>query len=361
MYALASDGRQILSRTWMIFFERMGGSAASRGIVYGTHAQRLDVPPDEVPDGGIWVETDRGNVLYQLQDGVWWYLAGTMFGTLDPDQRPTDLGAHDVGFDFRTSVTPAREFIWSDDSWIEVTPCRYGTHAERLAQPADLTAAGTLWVETDRGNVLYQLQEDELWWYLAGTMRNTLADKPADLGTNDTGFLFYGTDYVRTWRWTGTAWEYAPGERLAKEINWYPGTVPAGWALCDGSAITVTLSTAATASFSTPDLTGQYAKGGTYTGAVIAGTDGSISGATATESAHTHTVDIPLWATQGPDVATITAQAGTGVAVAPYHAHYFDIPAATSGAGSAHSHGAGTLSVTGSEPAHVLMLPIVKL
>ena len=44
-----------------------------------------------------------------------------MWGTLSPDQRPTDLGTHDAGFDFRTTDAPPREFIWSQTAWVETT------------------------------------------------------------------------------------------------------------------------------------------------------------------------------------------------------------------------------------------------
>jgi len=89
---------------------------------YGTHAARLAQPVGTLTDGALWAETDRGNALYQIQAGVWWYIAGTMFGTLAPDQRPADLGVHDAGFCFRTSVPPAREFLWSQTAWVEITP-----------------------------------------------------------------------------------------------------------------------------------------------------------------------------------------------------------------------------------------------
>lgn len=88
---------------------------------YGTHAERLAQDVDDLVDGTLWVETDRGNALYQIQAGVWWYLAGTMFGTLVPDERPADLGVHDGGFDFRTSVPPQRQFMWSQTDWVETT------------------------------------------------------------------------------------------------------------------------------------------------------------------------------------------------------------------------------------------------
>ena len=70
------------------------------GTTYGSHADRPD--PGSVADGTVYIEFDRGSV-YQNQDGVWQYITGTMWATLSPDLRPTDLGTHDGGFDFRTT------------------------------------------------------------------------------------------------------------------------------------------------------------------------------------------------------------------------------------------------------------------
>lgn len=89
-------------------------------IVYGLHDERLDADAATMLPGTLWVETDRPHVLYQLQDD-WHYIGGTMYGTFVPDERPTDLGANDAGFDFRTTDLPAREFIWSGTVWAEVT------------------------------------------------------------------------------------------------------------------------------------------------------------------------------------------------------------------------------------------------
>src|SRR4030095_11853469 len=67
---------------------------------------------------------------------------------------------------------------------------------------------GAFYWETDR-TVLYQAAWDPngnpAWVYVSGTMRDVLANKPADLDANDIGFLFYGTDYAHTWRWTALA------------------------------------------------------------------------------------------------------------------------------------------------------------
>jgi hypothetical protein len=60
--------------------------------------------------------------MFQNQLGHWVYIAGTMWGTLSPDQRPTDLGIYDAGFTFRSTVAPPREFIWNQTAWVETTP-----------------------------------------------------------------------------------------------------------------------------------------------------------------------------------------------------------------------------------------------
>lgn len=88
-------------------------------VMYGTHASRPT--PAAAPARCIYVEMDRGP-MYQNQLGHWIYLAGIMWGTLAPDQRPTDLTSFDTGFTFRTNVPPAREFMWSGVGWVEITP-----------------------------------------------------------------------------------------------------------------------------------------------------------------------------------------------------------------------------------------------
>jgi len=95
----------------------------------GTHAGRLAVPAGTLPINALWIETDRSNVIYQIEPSdapTWVYVAGTMYATLSPDQRPADLGARDAGFDFRSTDSDplygARQFLWSGATWVEVTP-----------------------------------------------------------------------------------------------------------------------------------------------------------------------------------------------------------------------------------------------
>ena len=181
-----------------------GTDTLGKLVTYGAHADRPD--PANMPDGAIYIETDRGSI-YQLEGGVWQFITGTMWNTLSPDQRPTDLGTHDAGFDFRTTDQPAREFIWSQTEWIEATPVRYGTHAARLAVVVAQVIDQLLWVETDRG-AIYQHQAS-VWQYLAGTMWGTMVpdQRPTDLGTHDAGFDFRTTDAPpREFIWNQTAW-----------------------------------------------------------------------------------------------------------------------------------------------------------
>jgi hypothetical protein len=203
-------------RQWYLFWQNLAtalnaGSQSLEGLgnmlTFGNHADRPN--PGPWPDGALYVEQDRGNALYQNQEGSWQYIAGIMYGTLVPDQRPGDLGpAADAGFQFRTNVDPARAFAWSGGDWIETTPIRYGTHADRLAETVANLVSGMLWMETDRGSVIYQNQGGT-WLYLAGTMWDTMSPdhRPTDLGVHDAGFDYRSTDLpAREFIWNQTAW-----------------------------------------------------------------------------------------------------------------------------------------------------------
>lgn len=91
-------------------------------IESGTHANRL--APAGLPLDALYVETDRGNAIYQVQSfagvATWVYVAGVMPGTMSPDQRPADLGAYDAGFQFRATDT-LQTFYWNGSAWVETT------------------------------------------------------------------------------------------------------------------------------------------------------------------------------------------------------------------------------------------------
>jgi hypothetical protein len=119
---------QTATRDWYLFFEKLSRGLArlNSSVNEGTHEERLALLPGNAPDGALWVETDRGNVVYQVQidaDGEpqWVYLAGAMSGTLTPDERPTDLGDLDAGFQFAAADT-GQTFQWSGTAWVDITP-----------------------------------------------------------------------------------------------------------------------------------------------------------------------------------------------------------------------------------------------
>jgi hypothetical protein len=230
------DGRIVLetAREWWRFWAALAdlGKAGLQLLTFGSHSTRPQA--SDMPNGAIYVESDRSGVIYQNQGGDWHFLAGTMWGTLNPDERPTDLGVNDAGFDFRSTdsnpVYTQREYIWSGTAWIETTIVQYGPHT---ARPTSANApVRALYVETDRSEVLYQNQPPA-WHFIAGTMWGTLVpdQRPTDLGVNDAGFAFRGTDAPRSFIWSGTAWvETTP-----------PAATPANLALLSIASANLTL------------------------------------------------------------------------------------------------------------------------
>lgn len=200
-----------------------------------------------------------------------------------------------------------------------------------------------------------------------------LAGQPA-LAAGDAGYVAFVTDYGHFVRWTGTVWEFAPGDvgnGFFRAFAITPQEV--GWGLCDGSSYTYLVvggATLTTGSITTPNLSGTAAylkAGGAYTGTIAAasGASGStapgITGSTASESSHTHT-----GTTDNTPNATGTTRDTLAIDMYAFsvtqHNHTF-----TTGAGSAHSHGVGTLAVDSHthgigtlDPAHVDVLYYVR-
>lgn len=88
---------------------------------------------------------------------------------------------------------------------------QYGAHNKRVQQVAAASAPnGGLYFETDRATAFYQSRLAEAggtprWFYAGGIYYDVLANRPADLGTDDTGFLFLAG--TQLYRWNGTSWD----------------------------------------------------------------------------------------------------------------------------------------------------------
>ena len=168
--------------------------------------------------------------------------------------------------------------------------------------------------------------------------------------------------------------EQLPTVKTGSGCIWFTDTAPTGYLICDGSAVSRATYAAlfntpgwgttfgagdGSTTFNLPDLRQRIpmGKAASGTGSTLGGTFGSIdhthtggtvSGSTANESAHTHT--IASGATGNPSAFTgITL--GTDADVAAYPHTHGGGTLTTSG-GSAHLHGAGTLAVGASGSAN---------
>jgi hypothetical protein len=92
------------------------GSAAA--LKYGKHGARIQTSPSSLPDGSVWIETDRSNVVYQVQAQAWHYAGGTHVATFAT--RPTGLSTPDTGYQFLAS-DKYQFYVWSGSAWVEET------------------------------------------------------------------------------------------------------------------------------------------------------------------------------------------------------------------------------------------------
>lgn len=243
------------------------------------------------------------------------------------------------------------------------------THANRANYLAADYPLGSLFYETDRTVLYYNkdISGTNTWFYISGTMRETLANKPT-LSTEDEGFLFYGTDYHHTWRWSGSAWAYAPGDdgsgyyRHCQIAPNSPGA--SAWQLADGSTVARSNADTTTTSVTVPDLTGgTYLKAANaYTGTVDAANAPTISGNTGATSAGTPagTVSAPIFTgaggtTSGPSATTTVDNdlvVSTVAVASAAHTHTFtesgtnSAPTFTGSAMGTHTHSGSSLTVS---------------
>lgn len=155
---------------------------------------------------------------------------------VDPNSQDGALASVN-GILYRFSQTPSPG-AWSPQA--AEAAVIFDTHANRLANysPANY-ALGILFFETDR-LVVYIVQSVssvKKWKYLGGVMQSTQSGLPADLGTTDINFLVNVTDYGHVLQWTGTGWQWGPGDNGSAYIQGFlDDPTGNGWHLCDGSA-----------------------------------------------------------------------------------------------------------------------------
>lgn len=281
-------------------YSTYGASSNSSHVYHGSATA-----PAPVAGGGF-----VGPPVYQPSQG-----AGTgAAGQSGYGQGPTQTRDQTNGFDwtlqrpqgggggFRGQGTPAGNSAFGTGGSgggggsPVIQPALYDTYANWTAAkyPPAQYPLNTTFAITNRNFVTYIIRSvagSNKWVYEFGTYEAAYASKPTNgfdgvaLGTNDAGLKFYdNTTYIRTWEWGGAAWKYAsgelPGGDTSPAVIMLAGTTtPPGYAVCDGTAKTITKADATTVSFTTPPFTtGSFPKGGSYTGAPIAAVPPTISG-----------------------------------------------------------------------------------
>lgn len=212
------------------------------------------------------------------------------------------------------------------------------THASRLTlYPASNYPAGTLYYETDR-TTLYAVISSSgalVWQYVAGMFAAPIASKPADLGTNDTGFLYWVTVQNHIFRWAATTWSFVD-EEGGSIIDRVSAPTSTGWQLCDGTAtdyLQISAGNIVATAFTTPDETTAnpgtfHTSAAAYTAVFNAATAPVFTG---TPAVLTGSVSAPVFTgnavTSGNDSGTGTVvAAGVGTTVAT-HTHTHDTTA----------------------------------
>lgn len=177
---------------------------AGSQILTGTHADRLATTPIT---GVFFYETDR-NALYFSSDGVAWTLAVSAYLSSAAD-LPGDLGTSDAGFTF------------FQQDWTE-------------------------------GNVVWWWTGSS-WYAVVGCLRGNLVDIPAAAHRLQ-GIYYEAQDFNRVYVCADTAWTDATGQPSRKQIGLFMVDPGAGWAICDGSTVDISVNDGSITSYTTPDL-----------------------------------------------------------------------------------------------------------
>ncbi len=299
------------------------------GLITDTHANRLSLWPSiQYSVGTPFYETDR-TVTYWVQNA-----AGTV--TVAGGVNVTWVsGNHfiNTGTGFNANQWPAGTKIV-----INGVDCFVAT----VNSPTSITLGVAT---TNAVGVSYSVASGR-WVYVDGEFSSLLANAPTDLGENDASFKFSASDYLHVWKFSGTAFVFAPGDPGSGFVSEGKpdGSAPNGglWGLCDGSSYAVAKADATgTTSVATVDRTNDsFPQGSTTFGAKAASrAKWEATAVTDDESAHTHSVDPPNTTSGNDSGAGTVVQSGAGTTVATHtHTHDVDIAPFNSGSGTAHHH-----------------------
>lgn len=266
------------------------------------------------------------------------------------------------GISNRSATTPA----WITD-----------THANRanydpqnyVSNPVQSSAGqyqpnseGALYYESDR-TVFYRsvmVSNVATWVYFSGTFTCTQATLPT-LGTADAGFLAYVSDYNHVLQWSGSAWNWAPGENGSGMLQLFEvDPTGTGWHLYDGSTVNYLKATGALGSITLPDLTSLTTKAaftvaGSPDSGVNAAVAPTISGSGGNTGSNTTSITLPT--NTGNDSASQAVASGAGTTVAA-HPHTHTEGSITD---PGHTHSLGTITAsTNGQPQNIIRRPFFR-
>jgi hypothetical protein len=126
------------------------------------------------------------------------------------------------------AIRRAYEYISQLDATVGSGVVYQDLHVNRNnLYPAINENLGSWYIETDRSDAIYMVMvvnAAHAWVLLYGFMRGLLANRPADLGPNDTDFLYSATN-ASDYRWNGTSWDTLDGVRGASNLT-HAGAIP---------------------------------------------------------------------------------------------------------------------------------------
>lgn len=267
------------------------GAQAANTIIVGTHDERITTATVRLLEGTLFYETDR-TALYRMTGNVW-LMAGS-FSVFDfLANRPTDLTANDTGFLYMAADQGVL-YRWTGLVWVYMAGILRDVRSARpLPGNCD---TGMIFEATDQGcQAWIKDYGSNAWTLLAGwgePMAGTLAPSVSP-AAGDVGFLYRATDFDRVYRWTGSAWEDAPGQPRRGMMVFATGSLGTGWHACDGASVTISTATGGTATVTLPNFnTGTFPRAN------------SSAGGTGGASTHVHNVDPPNTTSSGPSTAT---------------------------------------------------------
>lgn len=266
------------------------GGAAANTVIVGTHAERLAIATVRLSEGTLFLETDR-TAIYRLTSNVW-LMAGS-FSVFDfLANRPTDLQGIDTGFLFMAADQGVL-YRWTGLVWVYMAGILRGLRSARpLPGNCD---TGMIFQATDQGGQAWIKENTSNDWVLlqgwGDPLSGTLPPSVSPVA-RDAGFRYRSTDFDRVYRWTGSAWEDAPGEPRRGMMVFAMGALGTGWVSCDGSSVTGSTASGGTTAVTVPNFVGLFPRAN------------SSSGGTGGASGHTHSVDPPNTSTGGASAVT---------------------------------------------------------